>query len=182
MALVNSISQSAPKGALVPIAYNTGNGSSAVIGFNGIPQIYQDLYIVCRLFPSSTGARGGLQLNNDGASNYSWTYLSGDGSSATSARGANTGWMDWYAGTGMATSQPTSVIIHIPNYANTTTYKTGLMRTASDQNGSGLTQLSVGTYRSTSAINVLSITTLNGSYVWNTGSTVELFGVRTIGQ
>ncbi len=167
-------------GAMVPIATGTGNGTSAVIGFSDIPQTYQDLLVICNLLPSSTSARGGLQLNNNGSSIYSWTYLSGNGSSASSSRGANVGWLDWYAGTTMATTQPTTVAIHILNYANTSTFKTAIMRTASDQNGSGITQLSVGNFASTSAISALSITTLNGSYLWNSGSTATLYGIRAV--
>lgn len=166
-------------GAMVPIATATGTGASAVIGFNDIAQTYQDLLLVCNLLPSSSSARGGLQLNNDGGSNYSWTYLSGNGSSASSAR-ASVSWLDWYVGAGVPTTNPTSVLIHIPNYANTTTFKTTLMRTASDQNGSGITATTVGLYRSTSAITAASITTLNGAYNWNTGTTVTLYGIRAV--
>ena len=165
-------------GALVPIATGTGNGTSPVIGFNSIPQTYQDLLVICNLFPSSTAARGGLQLNNDGSSIYSWTYLSGNGATPSGGRGTNTGWLDFYAGTGMATAQPTTVAIHILNYTSTSTFKAAIMKTASDQNGSGITQLSVGTYRSTSAISALSISTLNGSYLWNSGSTATVYGIR----
>jgi hypothetical protein len=166
-------------GAMVPIAQAVGTGASAVIGFNDIPQTYQDLLLVCNLLPSSSSARGGLQLNNDGASNYSWTYLSGDGSSASSAR-ASVSWIDWYVGAGVAATNPTTVLIHILNYANTSTFKTALMRTASDQNGSGISATTVGLYRSTSAVSAVSITTLNGAFNWNTSSTATLYGIRAV--
>ena len=167
-------------GAMVPIATGTGNGTSPIIGFSSIPQTFQDLLLVCNLFPSSTAARGALQFNNDGASIYSWTYLSGDGATPSTSRGTNLTWLDFYAGTGMAITQPTTVAMHILNYTNTSTFKTAIMRTASDQNGSGITQLSVGTYRSTSAISTLSLSTLNGGYFWNSGSTVTVYGIRAV--
>jgi len=178
--LYTSMNANNQYGAMVPITQVTGNGTSPVIGITNIPQTFQDLLLVCNLFPSSTSARGGLQLNNDGSSIYSWTYLNGNGSSASSSRGVDLSFIDFYAGIGMATTNPTTVLIHISNYTNTSTFKTAIIRTASDQNGSGITTLSVGTYRSTSALNVISISTLNGSYLWNSGSTATLYGIRAV--
>jgi hypothetical protein len=75
---------------------------------------------------------------------------------------------------------PISGMIHIFNYANTSTNKTTLARFASDQNGSGFTALSVGLWRNTAAISSLNISTGNGSIFWAAGTTVNLYGIRAV--
>jgi hypothetical protein len=172
-------------GAIVPIAYTTVSGSSNTISFTSIPQGYQDLYAV--VYARSTYANTTdilyITLNNDSGTNYSYTRLEGDGASATSARETSIAY--WRQDYSIPAATATSNIfgsnaINILNYANTSTYKSALWRSASDRNGAGLVIFSAHLYRSTSAINRMDFTTTNGNFT--TGSTVELFGVRTVGQ
>jgi hypothetical protein len=170
----------APHGAVVPIAYQTLSSTPANITFSNIPQKYQDLMIVIygRLTISGTGL--GWQFNGDGTGNYSYTRLGGTGSSTFSDRASNSASFDSgnLPGSDASSGVFGSTVAHILNYANTSTYKTTLTRAASDINGSGYVQEHIALWRSTNAITSISIYGNN----WASGSTFELFGIRTIGQ
>jgi hypothetical protein len=172
-------------GALIPIANYVADGTATGVGFNSIPQIYQDLLIVqyLRSNRSATTEQFWQRPLNDSGSNYSYTNLNGNGSSASSARFSNqTVTNRFNIPAASATSGIFgSSIVHILNYANTTTYKTLITRSACDLNGSGDTNLSVGLWRSTSAITSINLATENGSNLI-TGSYIYLYGVRTVGQ
>ena len=173
-------------GALVPIAYYSGNNTSGVVVFSNIPQIYQDLMIVIKGRSTQSAIWSGINffLNADGTtSNYSRTRLQGDGSTNSyrdnSSSGAGAA-MDCITGANATSGVFSSHITHILNYANTSTYKTMLSRTAMDANGSGYVYLWVNLWRSTSAVSSIQLNTYSGNY--DTGTTIELFGVRTVGQ
>jgi hypothetical protein len=65
-----SSASAAMHGALVPIAYQTSDGSVGSITFNNIPQTYQDLMLVAYTRDSRTGVslnEIGYNLNNAGS-------------------------------------------------------------------------------------------------------------------
>jgi len=182
----NGAGTQAMHGAVVPIA--TATPSSASVTFSNIPQGYQDLFIVINGRSTKSGSTDVLdiQLNGDGGSGalYSHTRLYGDGSSASSARGSNNGayYTDYYFVGNTATSGIfNSTEIHILNYANTSTYKTMLVRAADDQNGSGATTLSVGLWRNTNAISSIFLFPDNSS-AFVAGTRISIYGVRTVNQ
>jgi len=174
-----STSGSSMHGAVVPIAYASGGSAN----FGSIPQKYQDLYIAGQLrgINANTIEYGNITIN--GGSSCGYTYLIGDGSSASSNRNTPTGTTAMYLGLipggNAAANIYASYEIWILNYTNTTTYKTVLWRLASDTNGSGQTQVGVGTVLSTAAITSVNVYGSNGSA---SGTTHSLYGVRTIGQ
>jgi hypothetical protein len=181
MAILPAVSSSAMHGAVVPIAYKLVSSTTSSIAFSNIPQGYQDLYIVINGIGSSTGPGNTIiQLNSDTGSNYSNTVLNGNGSSASSARYTSQTliYLD-YSGT-LRTTNPSTITTHILNYANSSTYKTVLARSAGDNNGSGETNLVTGLWRNTSAITALNINGSGNSFA--AGTTIELFGIRTVGQ
>ena len=151
-----------------PIATTT-LGSAGTITFSSIPSTYTDLILVI----SGTAASNSdldIRFNSDTGTNYSYTTLYGDGTTAGSSRNSSINYMrmDYYGYVGTTAGQIT--IIHIMNYANTTTYKTALSRASNANNG---VAANVGLWRSTSAINSVStVTTLA------TGSTATLYGVK----
>jgi len=185
MAILPAIAS--PKhGALVPISFINLGGVSQVT-FSNIPQAYQDLMIVLNIRSTQSATLDALDIWLNGVTGsglYSSTYLRGDGSSASSNRysSVNIG----YAQNNYPAASSTSGIfgtqvIHLLNYTNTTTYKTALIRSTADLNGSGQTQVSVDLYRSTSAVTSFSLGSDNGAN-FASGSTAELFGVRTVNQ
>jgi hypothetical protein len=168
-------------GAMVPIASTTLTSSGDVY-FTNIPQTYQDLFI--SVYGRSTQALttssyfGGFNFNYGSNTNYSSTTLKGDGSSATSTRQSDQQGI-WADGILPGASSTLGIFgattIYILNYANTSTFKTYLMRCASDLNGSGATTLTVGTWRQTSAISTVYLT---ASVAFAAGSQLTLYGIR----
>jgi len=177
-----STSASSMHGAIVPIAYISNLAATST--FANIPSGYQDLMVVinARGSRSLTSDNCLIRFNNDGSGINSWTFLQGDGSSATSTRNSS-GNSFIVVGDVPASSATSgifgSIICHILNYANTSTYKTILSRAACDLNGSGYSEETIGLYRSTSAINRIDVTQYVG---YTSGSTATLYGIRTVGQ
>ena len=182
-----AVSSSAMHGAVVPIATGTAQGSASIT-FSNIPQTYQDLILVSNAFISGTNSGNnyyGVRLNGDNSGNYSTTFLSGNGSSAASSRGtSNNQSFASYRVTNALTfgsSNPFTTVWHILNYANTSTYKTILSRSANDNNGSGETDLNVALWLNTAAVTSIGTGTDNGNLTFN-NSTFTLYGIRTVGQ
>lgn len=160
----------AKTGTYTLINSTTSDGTSGSITFSSIPSTYTDLVIVVNFSASATDAY--MRFNSDTASNYSNTILGGSGSSAGSARSTNRGsiYLDWSGFT--LNSIKNNAIINIMDYANTTTYKTALIRF----NDSATTvEAHVALWRSTAAIN--SVTILAGGN-FTSGSTFKLYGIE----
>ncbi len=158
-----------------PIAtINTGGASSAT--FTSIPTTYTDLVMVWGGSTSTTGQDIRFQVGNgsaDTGNNYSFTYLSGNGSAASSARGIrpNTNYILTQVSNGTAADN--TFIWNFMNYANTTTLKTVLCRASSAE----VTAI-VGLWNSTSAINTINVFP-TGSTTFTSGSRFTLYGVKS---
>jgi hypothetical protein len=163
-----------------PIATQTLGSSTGIVTFSSIPQTYTDLvFIVSAKASSATYDISALRVNSV-TTNYSRTYLSGDGSSAVSGRGtAEISLRGGYLPGTNYTSQFTTDIYHFMNYSNTTTNKTVLCRCNSiDTAGQGFnvwTQVSL--IPTTSAITQITLQTANGANLL-TGSTFSLYGIK----
>jgi hypothetical protein len=134
-----------------PLATTTLGSAAASVTFSSISGSYTDLVLVINARMTGGGGASSIQaqFNSDTASNYSFTLLNGDGSSATSARASS----QTQAAVGLATDTAgefSPSIIQVMNYSNTTTYKTVLARSgiASDR-----VRAFVSLWSSTSAIN-----------------------------
>ena len=157
-----------------PIATTTLGSSANSVTFSSIPSTYTDLIVVYQAGVVSGAADLSLQFNGDTASNYSATYLYGSGSSAASARTSNGTKIDTTGLGYMDTTLNQSNIIQIMNYANTTTYKTCLVRVGNA--GNGLSAV-VGLWRKTpEAIN--SVKLFSSSNNLAVGSTFTLYGIK----
>lgn len=154
---------------MIPIATNTLTANAASVTFSSIPGTYTDLVLII------VGNAGGstaatMRFNSDSGAVYSNTFFQGDGSSAASFRDSNVT-SNW-AGSFYNTSTPTVARHNIMNYANTTTFKTSILRA---DYSAGYTAEAVQLYRSTSAIT--SITLATGSN-FLTGTTFTLYGIK----
>jgi hypothetical protein len=153
-----------------PISKQTLGTATATITFSSIPQTYTDL--VCVVNGRTTAdANIAVQFNSDTATNYSGTFLYGNGSSVTSARQSNVSSIG-VGGISSASQEQGTNIIQIMNYANTTTNKTLLARA----NNSTYVQLRVGLYRSTSAITSCILNADGTTFM--TGTTFTLYGIK----
>jgi hypothetical protein len=158
----------------------TANGSVAQITFTSIPTTYTDLVVVVNGSASyGTPDRTTLALrvgngSLDTTSIYSQTGVYGNGSTASSSRGTGQS----YIFTGVISEKNGTTIVNFQNYSNTTTYKTILSRgnslgsTASQDVG-----LTVGLWRSTSAINTIQFYTNDGTN-YSSGTTFSLYGIK----
>jgi hypothetical protein len=156
-----------------PIASITLGADAASVTFSSIPQTYTDLVIVCNVSGSRATYGGDFlaRFNGDTGTNYSNTILRGNGSAASSAR--DTSGTEINYGVISPTGNFGPAVIHIMNYANTTTYKTSLART----NDAGQsTNICAGLWRSTAAITSI-LFYPGSSYVWKSGSTFNLYGI-----
>lgn len=155
-----------------PIASTTLASAAASYTFTSIPGTFTDLVLVSFIQPSVAANRGlYLRFNSDTGSNYSGTYLSGDGSSATSGRQSNQTSLITY--TTFSQASWTASRVQIIGYANTNVYKTVLSEGSAPSIN---VRRSVGLWRDTSAIT--SITALPNADDFAAGSTFSLFGVK----
>jgi hypothetical protein len=154
-----------------PIATQTLSSAQATVTFSSIAGTYTDLILVVSGKLSSSSETGMLRFNSDSGTNYSFTYLQGNGTSALSGRAASTSFA--IAGY-FISSDFTPSITHIMNYSNATTYKTTLDRRGPS---SVITGADVSLWRNTAAITTVSITPEN-SATWATGSTFTLYGIK----
>jgi hypothetical protein len=142
--------------------------SATDLTFTSIPGTYTDLYIVFDAIGSSV-TNLSLQFNADTGSNYSQTYLLGDGSSASSGR--NSSQTSAYL-TAIYDAR-TICNISIMNYANATTYKTCLSRLSS---AAYQTSATVNLWRSTAAITSVKILKLTSG---NMTGNATLYGIAS---
>lgn len=112
-----------------PIATQTLASATTTVTFSSIPQTYTDLVLVSNSKNASGGDSGlTLKFNTDtstSGTNYSSTFLYGDGSAASSNRHTN---YPYIIVNRSSPSYMSNGIAHIMNYANTTTNKTIISR------------------------------------------------------
>ena len=156
-----------------PIETQTLGTAQASVIFSSIPATYTDLVLIF----SGTAATGStdsirIRFNGDTATNYSYTNLSGNGSTASSARASS----DTNIAPALINSTEVSNNIwNIFNYSNTTTFKTVLVRA---NIAGGLTRASVGLWRKTpEAISSITLTIVGGQN-FASGCTFTLYGIK----
>jgi len=152
------------------IATTTVGTATNTVTFSSISSSFTDLILVADLSRAASGLFAiDLQVNSDTATNYSYLYLQGDGSTASSARANNSNTIGVGYNGNAGKSQ---VIIHLFNYSNSTTNKTVISRSSAAQTSA---QTYVGLWRSTSAINSVTLKTQNNM---DSGSIITLYGIK----
>ena len=165
-----------------------GSGGQASITFSSIPSTYKHLQV--RAFAQVTratyGREGlGIRVGNgsiDSGTNYSWHFLDGDGASATASAGSTVNTIEGsFVGTTTGGTYGVAIIDFL-EYANTNIYKTVRNLGGLDHNGTiagygGMVNLHSGSWRSTSAINQISIYGIN-SDSFTQYSSFALYGVK----
>lgn len=187
--LSGSLTTPSAKGAFIPptafesiATVTVGSGGSAEISLTSIPATYTHLQIRAILRASRNDAADGIkvQYNSDTASNYSYHFLRGEGSSIASSGGANLSSMDiqdsMVGQTGGA-NMFGAVIIDILDYANTNKYKTERSIGGHDRNGAGYIDFGSGNWRNTNAITSIQIKPLYGSG-FAQYSDIALYGIK----
>ena len=155
-------------------------GGVASIAFANIPTGYKHLQIrgIAKNTLSNTyTANFYIRFNGDSATNYNAHALYGTGASAVVniPSGANPVFAIW----GLSgSSQFAAHIVDILDYSNVTKFKTVKHLMGTDTNGAGYIGLESGAWRSTSAINSITISIGDGSQTIAQHSQFTLYGVR----
>lgn len=161
-----------------PIATTTLASAVTNYTFNSISGAYTDLILIISGKAGANPSYGStLQFNGDTGTNYDFVYMYGTGSSAASSSKTSQTYATLGYGTGVGSSSPTIYIAHIQNYSNTTTYKSVISRASNYDTTYGGTEMSVSSWRSTSAITSIKVDNPFGSMTFAIGTTMTLFGI-----
>ena len=163
-----------------PIATYTLGSDVTSYTISSIPTTYTDLILIGVFNTDSVVNLMTFQVGNgsvDTGSNYSYTALVGNGSSASSNRYSSqtTGFISHTQG-GTTTAGGVNFLSHFQNYSNTTTYKTVLTRANQVDASYPAVEANVNLWRSTSAINVIKLAQTGGAVI-KAGSTFTLYGI-----
>jgi hypothetical protein len=159
-----------------PIATTTLGSAAASYTFSSIPSTYTDLVLVANYGSATTTQSIEMRVNGDtsASTNYSWTWIFGNGTSASSSRESSGNRILFGQIGTSATTTDNNSIFHFMNYANTTTNKSIIGRFNTVERGVAAI---VNTYRSTTAISSISMFTQAGNF--NAGSTFTLYGIAS---
>lgn len=162
------------------IASTTLSSAASTITFSSIPNTYTDLRLVLVARSSRVDTTDPIyvRINSDTGSNYSMTYITGDGSTASSSR--STSISLWQIGSMPAANAAANLFNYCSmdffSYSGLTN-KTVLSEESRDMNGSGVVDRRVLLWRSTSAINNIQFTSGSSSN-FVTGTTATLYGIK----
>lgn len=156
------------------IATYTATGNIADYTFSSIPGTYTDLIITGSGITCSLTQTMYMRVNGDTGSNYSFTYINGNGTSVSGGASSNTaaGLQLGLSLVGMSSTNPAMFNAFINNYANTNTFKACCSRAGLSN---AETESSVSMWRSTSAITSLTLRPSSGN--WQSGTTFTLYGI-----
>jgi hypothetical protein len=153
-----------------PIATQRLTSSAATIEFTSIPSTYTDLrFVISGSYDSSLNIAN-LTFNGDTGSNYSDTFITGDGSTVSSGRASS----QVRIRTGQFATTQGLCIHDIMNYSNTTTHKTVLI--SGSLPASNLFRW-VGLWRNTAAITSVKLDAFSG-LKFVAGTTATLYGIK----
>ena len=177
------------KGALVPIARSVVTGTTTSdVTFNNIPQTYQDLMIVVNARRTDNELQTNLLVtpyySGISASPQSTTVLSADGATVSTFRysGQDAQFAGAVPGAYSQVDAFGSLVAHVLSYANTSNFKVTLYRSTAETTNSGLTRFSVGLTRGLLGMTVINLSTFNGALFFVPGTSITVYGVRSINQ
>ena len=159
------------------IASQTLASAAASITFSSIAASWTDLRLVVTLTSATNTSSPAMRFNADSGSNYSYTNLRGDGSSAASASNYARPYAYLVGYSGTATGIPIFATADIFSYAGST-YKTFLATGSNDQNGAGGVEQNVGLWKNTAAITSITII-LDSAANFSIGTTAQLYGIKS---
>lgn len=158
--------------AMTLISETVLSSPASSVSFTSISGTYKDLELEIICTTTAGGQNINIQFNGDTASNYSRTNLWGNGSSAYSNRNASQAQISAMIASGTSSSEPSFCKFYVMSYSSASVFKTVLNRAGI---ASGEADVTVGTWRSTSAIT--SVATIAGTSTFAAGSSFRLWGV-----
>lgn len=154
-----------------PIASQTLGSNTTTVTFDNIPGTYTDLRFVFVGKYVSAVNNFSFRLNDDTGSNYSFTQLFGNGTSASSARASSQAFGRY--GT-ISNSAISTVVVDFMAYSNTSVFKTILSQTSA---ADFRVHRDVVLWRSTSAITKILMGYDGADF--QAGSTFSLYGIKS---
>jgi hypothetical protein len=162
------------------ISSNVLTSSAASVTFSSIPSTYTDL--VLKISARGDGATNfencTLRFNGDTAANYSMTWMTGDGATATSTRSiaTNEAWLRYVDAASATASTFGSVEVYLPNY--TSSNKKPFSSIAAQENNTTTAYINATAlcWQLTNAITSILIDLDGGSFV--SGSSFYLYGIK----
>ena len=172
----NSITAALPMaGAFDALATVTLSGNVSSVVFAGIPTGYKHLQLRSLTFGSNIDENLKLQFNGDTASTYSRHSLNSNNASEPLSYATAPESYIGIGGVGSTTQSYVS-INDILDYSNIAKFKTVKSINGSDRNGTGYVSLMSGNWRSTNAINTITISPTVGTLAQY--SSFALYGVK----
>lgn len=161
-----------------PIATTTLGSNTSTITFSSIPGIYTDLILIANCGKKNNVANTiNVRVNSDSSNNYSSNRFWDSGSGKASDLFSNNSNM--YTQTVAYNTIGSLMTFMFMNYSNTTTYKTMLARQNTSSINDGGAGISIGLWRSTSAITSIQLELDFGSgNQFITGSTFTIYGIK----
>ena len=172
-------------GAMVPIYDVTLSATAASIDIQNIPQTYAHLRLVVhgRGDTASTETGTTIRFNNDSSSNYDWqrgNWQSTTGT-GTETKATTSGNIGRIAAANSTAAYSGGAVCDIPSYTGTTFNKTYTSLSSSWQSSSTASQQQdslAGQWRSTAAINRITVLPAAGNFI--TGTRVTLYGMGVL--
>lgn len=170
-------------GAMFPLQVITvGPSGTSAIDFTNIPATYTHLQLRMLVRSNRSDQTGDFfqaNINNDYGNNYSWHFLSGNGSTTFIASGSTTSLMEVnrFPGSTVTANSYGAIILDILDYANTNKFKTLRYLGGWDGNGSGQVYFGSGLWQNTNAINRITLNNSGGRTI-QPFSSVALYGIK----
>ena len=169
-------------GARFLISSQTLTSTAATVTFSSIPATYTDLVLRYSARADNASAVNNLRLqfNSDTATNYSETYMRGNG--ATAASGRTSSAVELVEGLVIDGDSATASTfsnneIYIPSYTVSQNKPISMAAVQEDNSTTGRFYASAGLWRNTAAITSIYIYLSGGSGNIKTGSSFYLYGI-----
>lgn len=156
------------------IATTTLGSASSSITFTGIPSTYTDLRLVV-VMAGDTSNTCFIRYNNDSGSSYSELMLWGNGTTVSTFVAGGRNRIAIGSDIVGTTNSPFLAEINIFGYAQSI-YKTTLVATSEDFNGSGIVRRQASTWQDLTAINRIDIGRTGGNF--NAGTIATIYGIK----
>lgn len=157
-----------------PLQSLTLSADTATAVFSNIDQSYTDLRVVLSGKPTSDNITYRLQFNGDSSSGlYSFTTMGATSGGQVTYRYSSYNYLNTFIMNGALSTSISNVTLDIQSYQDTNTFKSCLIRS---NDGNSEVQLIGGVWRSTSAINSITVYSSSGSLA--AGTTLSLYGIK----
>lgn len=163
------------------IASNVLSSSAASVTFSTIPSTYTDLLLrlSTRTDLADTSVNIYTTFNGDTATNYSGTFVQGNGVGTASNRGTSQTYLPvgpWSQGTNYTSDVFASDELYIPSYTAAQNKPVGGFAVAENNATGGHDIAYAGLWRNNAAITSMTMTPYSGNFV--SGSSFYLYGIK----